>query len=79
MTKDFLNIENADAGFDQVRGIAVPQAVRRNVFFIPQLWMTARSAFSTPPVSSGVVARCAFSRPPCRFGNNNTGFRCTPQ
>jgi hypothetical protein len=24
VTKDFLNIENADAGFDQVRGIAVP-------------------------------------------------------
>ncbi len=36
MTEDFLYFEQIDTGLDQVGGVAVAQAVRSNLFFIPQ-------------------------------------------
>ena len=38
--EDFLHFQQVDACFDQMRGIAVAQAVWRNSFFKPQSWMT---------------------------------------
>lgn len=35
-----LHLDQIDAGFDQVRGIAVAQAVRGDLFFRPQASMT---------------------------------------
>ena len=40
MAEEFLYLDQIDAGFDQVSGIAVAQAVRGDVFFKPQLPMT---------------------------------------
>jgi hypothetical protein len=45
MAEDLLDFEEVDAGLDQVSGIAVAKAVRRNVFFSPQDSTTARRAF----------------------------------
>lgn len=73
MTEDALNVSQANARLDQVRGIAVAQAVWRNSFFKPQLSVTARKAFCTPPASRGVVARWAFLRPHLRLGNSRVG------
>ncbi len=36
VTEDFLHFEQVDTGFDQMSGKTVPQAVRGNLFFIPQ-------------------------------------------
>lgn len=36
MAKDFLYFDQIDAGFDQMRGIAVAQIVRGDLFFMPQ-------------------------------------------
>jgi hypothetical protein len=36
VTKDFLYLKQINAGFDQVSGIAVPQRMKGNLFFIPQ-------------------------------------------
>jgi hypothetical protein len=40
MTKEFLNLDQIDAGLDQVSGITMPEAVRGDLFFRPQLWIT---------------------------------------
>ena len=45
MAENFLDLDEVDAGLDQVRGIGVAQAVRRNLFFRPQDSTTARRAF----------------------------------
>ena len=45
MAENTLHLGELDAGLDQVRGIGVTQAVRRDVFFSPQDSTTARSAF----------------------------------
>jgi len=42
MTEDFLYFEQIDARFDQVSGIAVPQTVQGDLFFIPQAATTLR-------------------------------------
>jgi len=36
MTQDLLHLQQIDALLDQVGGVAVPQAVGRDVFFRPQ-------------------------------------------
>lgn len=77
--EDFLDFEQVDARFDQMRGVAVAQTVRGNLFFMPQSWATWRSVVCTPPRSSGVVDKCADLRPPWRLGNSSTGLRCTCQ
>ncbi len=63
MAEEFLHFDQIDAGFDQVRGIAVPQAVRRDLFFRPQAAITLCRVFCTPPRSSGVVAAAAPFKP----------------
>ena len=52
------------ARFDQMSGIAVAQAVRRDLFFRPQASITLRRVFCTPPRSSAVVAAAAPFKPP---------------
>jgi hypothetical protein len=36
VAQDLLHLQQVDTGLDQVGGIAVAQAVRRDVFFKPQ-------------------------------------------
>ena len=36
MAEDLLHLDQIDTGLDQVRGIAVAQAVGRDLFFSPQ-------------------------------------------
>jgi len=36
VAEDFLYFEQIDAGFDQMGGVAVAQAARGDLFFIPQ-------------------------------------------
>ncbi len=57
MAEDLLHLEQVDACFDQVSGIGVTQAVRSDLFFIPQSATTVRRVLCTPPRSSGLVAR----------------------
>lgn len=64
VTEDFLHFQQVNTGLDQMRGIAVTQAMRANLFFKPQSWATWRNVICTPPRSSGVVARCAAVKPP---------------
>ena len=45
MAEILLDFEEINAGLDQVCGIAVSKAVRRNVFFRPHDSTTARRAF----------------------------------
>jgi hypothetical protein len=40
MTEELLYLNQIDAGFDQVRGIAVSKRVGRDLFFRPQVWTT---------------------------------------
>lgn len=40
MAEDLLYLEQIDAGFDQVCGVGVPQAVRGDLFFRPQASIT---------------------------------------
>ena len=40
MAEELLYLDQIDAGLDQVGGIAVAQAVRRDVFFRPQARIT---------------------------------------
>jgi len=40
MTKNLLNFKQINASFNQVRGITMAQAVRRNLFFKPQALTT---------------------------------------
>ena len=49
MTEDLLHLDQIDAGFDQMSGVAVPKAVRRDVFFKPQASMTLCKVVCTPP------------------------------
>ena len=79
MAEEFLHLDQIDAGLDQVGGIAVPQAVRRDLFFRPQVSTTLCSVVCTPPGSIGVVALAAAFKPPRRLGNNSTGLRWTCQ
>ena len=79
MAKVFLHLDQINAGFDQVRGIGMAQAVGAELFFRPQARHTRCRVFCTPPRSSGVVAAAAPFRPPWRLGNNSTGLRCTCQ
>lgn len=79
VTEDLLYLDQIDAGFDQVSGIAVPKTVRGDVFFRPQAVMTLCRVFCTPPGSSGVVTAAAPWRPDERLGNISTGLPCTGQ
>ena len=79
MAEEFLYLDQIDTGLDQVGGIAVAQAVRRDVFFRPQAKTTWRNVFCTPPRSMGVLALAAHFKPPWRLGNSSTGLRCTCQ
>jgi len=45
MAENLLDLNEVDAGLDQVSGIGVAQAVRRDLFFRPQDWTTARRTF----------------------------------
>jgi len=56
VAEDLLHLEQIDTGLDQVGCIAVAQAVRGDLFFIPQAATTLRKVTCTPPRSSGVVA-----------------------
>lgn len=40
MTEDFLHLQQVNARFDQMGGIAVAQAVQGDLFFIPQACTT---------------------------------------
>ena len=40
VAEEFLHLKQIDTGLDQVGGIAVPQAVRRNLFLRPQATTT---------------------------------------
>lgn len=40
MAEVLLDLEQVDAGFDQVCGVGVPQAVRGDLFFRPQVSIT---------------------------------------
>ena len=42
MAEDFLYLEQIDTRFDQMSGIAVPQTVQGDLFFIPQAATTLR-------------------------------------
>jgi len=64
MAKDLLHLDQVDAGFDQVCGIGVTQAVWGDLFFRPQVSMAACSVLCTPPGSIDVVAAAAPFRPP---------------
>ena len=74
VAEEFLHLDQIDTGLDQVGGIAVPQAMGRNLFLRPQAATTWRRATCTPPRSSGVVAVAAPCLPDWRLGNNNTGL-----
>jgi hypothetical protein len=49
MAEDLLNGQQIDAGFEQVRGVAMAQAVRGDLFFIRQSLITRLRVFWTPP------------------------------
>jgi len=42
MAEDFLYLEQIDARFDQMSGVAVAQAMQGDLFFIPQSATTLR-------------------------------------
>ena len=42
MAEDFLYLEQIDARFDQMSGVAVTQAMQGDLFFIPQAATTLR-------------------------------------
>ena len=79
VAQNLLYLKQVDPGFNQVRGIAVAQTVRRDLFFSPQAMATWCRVFCTPPRSSGVRALCAPLKPPWRLGNINSGLRCVCQ
>ncbi len=79
MAEELLDLDQIDTRFDQMRGIAMPQAVRRDLFFRPQASTTLCKAVCTPPGSIGVVAVVAPFKPPWRLGKSRTGLRCTRQ
>jgi len=73
VTEKLLYLDQIDAGFHEMGGVAMPQAMRRNVFFNPQASTTLCRAFCTPPGSSGEVASAAPFKPPARLGKRSTG------
>ena len=79
VAEDLLNGQQIDAGFQQMGGVAVAQAVRGDLFFIRQSATTRLRVFWTPPRSSGDLAIAAADKPPWRFGNRNFGCRCRRQ
>jgi len=102
MPENLLNLEQINARLNQMRGlpvrctqtgVTVAQAMRRNLFFIPQEATTLRMVACTPPrypraasrdvpslpFSNGVVAVRLPFRPPLRLGNIKTGLWCTDQ
>jgi hypothetical protein len=64
MAEEFLDLDQIDAGLDQMGGIAVAQTVRGDLFFSPQASTTLCKVVCTPPRSSGVVAVAAPLNPP---------------
>lgn len=79
VAEELLDFDQIDAGLDEMGGIAVTQAVGRDLFFSPQPRATRRKVFCTPPRSSGEPAVGAPSAPPWRLGNSSTGLRCMRQ
>jgi len=73
--EELLHLDQIDTGLDQVRGIAVAQAVRGNLFFKPQWPMTRASARCTPSAFNAVVVLAAACRPRWRSGKSSTGLR----
>ena len=73
VAEDVLNAQQVDAGLQQMRRETVAQAVRGNLFFIPQSPTTCLRVFWTPPRSSGELALAAAFRPPRRLGNSSFG------
>ena len=73
--EELLHLDQIDTGLDQVRGIAVAQAVRGNLFFKPQWPMTRASARCTPSAFNAVVVLAAACKPRWRSGKSNTGLR----
>ena len=57
VAEDFLYLDQFNAGFDYMRGIAVTKAVGGDLFFMPHSAATLRRVLCTPPRSSGVLAR----------------------
>ena len=51
MAEELLYLDQIDAGLDQVRCIAMPQRVRRDLFFRPQAPTTLCRLVCTPPRS----------------------------
>ena len=51
MAEELLHLDQIDAGLDQVSGIAMPQAMRRDLFFRPQAATTWCRVVCTPPRS----------------------------
>ena len=51
MAEEFLHLDQIDAGLDQVSCVAVPQRVRRDLFFKPQAPTTWCRLLCTPPRS----------------------------
>jgi predicted RNase H-like HicB family nuclease len=49
VAEDLLDRDEIDASLDQVRGVTVAQAVRRDVFFSPHAATTLRRVVCTPP------------------------------
>jgi hypothetical protein len=49
VTEYLLNFKQINASFNQVSGITVAQAMRGNLFFIPQALTTLRMVTCTPP------------------------------
>lgn len=64
VAEDLLYFKQIDASFNQMGGIAVTQAVWRNLFFNPHCAVTLRKVSCTPPRSNGETARDAALRPP---------------
>jgi len=56
VTEYLLNLKQINASFNQVSSVTVAQAMRGNLFFIPQALTTLRMATCTPPRSKGEVA-----------------------
>ena len=64
VAQNLLHFKQVNTGLNQMRGIPVEQAVRRDLFFRPQSRATLCSVFCTPPRSSGVRALWASFKPP---------------
>ena len=79
MAENLLDFQQCYAGFQQVRGIAVTQAVRRNLFLKPHSLATFLNVICTPPLANGVAAVALPFKPDLRLGNSQFALRCTAQ